>query len=305
MKKANLVISVLTAAFLLAAVAPAPGAAPSSRSKPGPAGLPQSNPSEADLARWDKQLTLPPHVAARLDWARRSFVPSGYRKLESLAHAKASSIAAGKDFATMEKETALDRVFSAAGITGMDASEAAFLVLAMATKDMDDDLRMIMAEIKAANAAKQKLRDQIKDLNKWISEAMGEAGDHRESSDIDNTNSGKPAATAVRTQQPAKVPPPIRSASLQTVTSPVIRLEYVKAPTIRPLPPRNSDVSVSSLKSHLDDIKSQLDGLNELSEMTSLRLQMTMDRRSKFISTLSQMMKKTSTTQDVLVQNIK
>ena len=39
--------------------------------------------------------------------------------------------------------------------------------------------------------------------------------------------------------------------------------------------------------------------------MTSLRLQMTMDRRSKFISTLSQMMKKTSTTQDILVQNIK
>ena len=299
MNKAGLSVSVLAAAFLLAAVSPAPGAAPSSPSKPGPPGLPQSNPSEADLARWDKQLTLPPHVAARLDWARRSFVPSGYQKLESLAHAKASAIAAGKDFATLEKETALDRIFSDAGITGMDASEAAFLVLAMATKDMDDDIRMIMAEIKATNAAKQKLRDQIKDLNKWISEVMGEAGDHRESSDIDNTEvSGKPPAPAAKTQQPAKAPP-IRSASLQTVTSPVIRLEYVKAPTIRPLPPRNSDVSVSSLKSRLDEIKDQLDGLNELSEMTSLRLQMTMDRRSKFISTLSQMMKKTSTTQDI------
>ncbi len=175
MNKAGLSVSVLAAAFLLAAVSPAPGAAPSSPSKPGPAGLPQSNPSEADLARWDKQLTLPPHVAARLDWARRSFVPSGYQKLESLAHAKASAIAAGKDLATLEKETALDRIFSAAGISGMEASEAAFLVLAMATNDMDDDLRMIMAEIKATNAAKQKLRDQIKDLNEWISEVMGKA----------------------------------------------------------------------------------------------------------------------------------
>ena len=304
MNKAGLSVSVLAAALLLAAVSPAPGAAPSSPSWPGPPGSPQSIPSEADLARWDKQLTLPPHVAARLDWARRSFVPSGYRKLESLARAKASAIAAGKDFATLEKETAADRVFSDAGITGMDASEAAFLVLAMATKDMDDDIRMIMAEIKAANAAKQKLRDQIKDLNKWISEAMGEAGDHRDSSGIDNADSGKPAAPAAKTQQPVKAPP-IRSASLLTVTSPVIRLEYVKAPTIRPLPPRNSGVSVSSLKSRLDEITAQLDGLNELSEMTSLRLQMTMDRRSKFISTLSQMMKKTSTTQDALVQNIK
>jgi len=54
-----------------------------------------------------------------------------------------------------------------------------------------------------------------------------------------------------------------------------------------------------------DALRSNLDGINELSEMTSLRLQMTMDRRSKFISTLSQMMKKISTTQDTLVQNIK
>jgi hypothetical protein len=49
----------------------------------------------------------------------------------------------------------------------------------------------------------------------------------------------------------------------------------------------------------------ELDDMGELSEMTSLRLQMTMDRRSKFISTLSQMMKKVSSTQDMLVQNIK
>jgi hypothetical protein len=48
-----------------------------------------------------------------------------------------------------------------------------------------------------------------------------------------------------------------------------------------------------------------LGGLDEVSEMTSLRLQMAMDRRSKFISTLSQMIKKISTTQDILVQNIK
>ena len=54
-----------------------------------------------------------------------------------------------------------------------------------------------------------------------------------------------------------------------------------------------------------DELKKKLDGMNEMSEMTSLRLQMTMDRRSKFISTLSNIMKKISTTQDTLVQNIK
>jgi len=54
-----------------------------------------------------------------------------------------------------------------------------------------------------------------------------------------------------------------------------------------------------------DKLRERLDGMNELSEMTSLRLQMTMDRRSKFIATLSQIMKKIATTQDTLVQNIK
>jgi hypothetical protein len=54
-----------------------------------------------------------------------------------------------------------------------------------------------------------------------------------------------------------------------------------------------------------DKLKGKLDGMNEMSEMTSLRLQMLMDRRSKFISTLSNIMRKISTTQDTLVQNIK
>ena len=49
----------------------------------------------------------------------------------------------------------------------------------------------------------------------------------------------------------------------------------------------------------------KLDSMNDMSEMRSLRLQMTMDRRSKFISTLSNIMKKITNTQDTLVQNIK
>jgi hypothetical protein len=54
-----------------------------------------------------------------------------------------------------------------------------------------------------------------------------------------------------------------------------------------------------------DSLKQKLDGMNEMSEMTSLRLQMMMDRRSKFMSTLSNIMKKISTTQDTIVQNLK
>ncbi len=96
--------------------------------------------------------------------------------------------------------------------------------------------------------------------------------------------------------------PPIR---LEKATSPILHLEYVRAPVIPLLPPNRSGATIQSLRSLRDELKSQLDGMNEMSEMTSLRLQMTMDRRSKFIETLSNIMKKIGTTQETLSQNIK
>jgi hypothetical protein len=55
----------------------------------------------------------------------------------------------------------------------------------------------------------------------------------------------------------------------------------------------------------LDAIKTHLDTLSELGEVEALELQMEMDRRSKFIETLSNIMKKISTTADTQVQNLK
>jgi len=60
-----------------------------------------------------------------------------------------------------------------------------------------------------------------------------------------------------------------------------------------------------AMKSLENDLKGKLDSMSEMSEMTSLRLQLAMDKKFKFISMLSIMMKKISTTQDILVQNIK
>jgi hypothetical protein len=62
---------------------------------------------------------------------------------------------------------------------------------------------------------------------------------------------------------------------------------------------------VARLLSHQGELKGQLEGMNETSETISLRLQMRMDRRSKFISTLSNIMKKVSATQNGIVQNFK
>jgi hypothetical protein len=265
----------------------------------GPRG---SNPDKR-LGAWEKQLALPTKVSARLVWAQRRLRPSGLRRLEKMGRALAPAVAAGTGFSSLRDQAEREVAASFAGLSRRDISEAAFIVLSMATKDMDNDIHQIMAEIKAANAAKQKLRDLIKELNGWISQEMAK---HPGSEDIDNEKPGAPGTKARALRPAAKTTaPPLRRMTLETRVSPVIHFEYVKTPVIPPLPPRNSGLTVSGLKSLLDNLQGNLDGMNEMSEMTSLRLQVTMDRRSKFIETLSNIMKKIGTTQETLVQNIK
>jgi len=254
--------------------------------------------SDARLHAWEKQLVLPQKVSARLDWAQRRLHPAGLRNLEKMGRMLAPAIAAGIDFNSLRERAEYEVITSYAGLEGMDVSEAAFIVLASAAKDMDNDIRMIMAEIKAMTAAKQKLRELIKELNGWISAEMSK---HPDSEDVNNKRVAGSSATA----RPAAKAPPVRRMTLETRTSPVIHFEYVKAPAIPPLPPRNPGLTISGLKSLLDDIQGNLDGMNEMSEATSLRLQVALDRRSKIIQTLSNMMKKLGSSQERLVQNIK
>jgi Spy/CpxP family protein refolding chaperone len=265
---------------------------------------PQRDPSQdGRLSAWEKQMVLPQAMSARLIWAERRLQPSGRKKLDGLAKILAPDIAGGAGFAAVRDKAASSLRQMFPGLAGMDVSEAAFIVMAMATEDLDDDLRMIMAEIKATNAAKQKLREMNKALNDWISKEMSQSPS---SGDLQNEKVTK-SKPVTRTARPV-----VKSRSLTVVRtplekriSPIIHFEYARAPELAPLPPRNPGLTVGALKDLSADLKGQLDSLNELSEMTSLRLQMTMDRRSKVIETLSQMIEKVSTTQDIIVQNIK
>ena len=69
--------------------------------------------------------------------------------------------------------------------------------------------------------------------------------------------------------------------------------------------PGDQKISQAEMKNVFGGLDGLLSTLDSMSEMEFLRLQMTMDRRSGYISTLSQIMKKISTTQDIIVQNIK
>jgi methylthioribose-1-phosphate isomerase len=61
----------------------------------------------------------------------------------------------------------------------------------------------------------------------------------------------------------------------------------------------------AELDASVDQMKSDLDSMSEMSEEQSLRLQMAMDRVSKTMETLSNMLKKMSDTAEGITQNIK
>jgi uncharacterized protein YukE len=63
--------------------------------------------------------------------------------------------------------------------------------------------------------------------------------------------------------------------------------------------------TAAELEAAVDDVKSELDSLSEMGEMESLRLQMAMDRMSKLMSTLSNLLKKSSETSAQITQNLK
>jgi hypothetical protein len=170
-------------------------------------------------------------------------------------------------------------------LPGADIEQMAFVVMMDAVKSADQDLAMIMAEVKAMTAAKNALRSLISKVGR----------------DVANNAAQKDG-----------VPPLDFSAGMGSKDT------YYDAPM--PVPDPESEpclifvstdlsngplVTVAQLKSIQDDLKGQLDSMNEMSEMTSMRLQMAMDRRSKLIETLSNIMKKISVTADTLVQNLK
>ncbi|HEY3813033.1 MAG TPA: hypothetical protein VGL66_07385 [Caulobacteraceae bacterium] len=71
------------------------------------------------------------------------------------------------------------------------------------------------------------------------------------------------------------------------------------------LPSLNGDSWSNDISSIEGDLKSRLDAMNEMSEMTSMRLQMAMDRESKLMEALSNLLKDIDNTSDAILQNMK
>jgi len=167
-----------------------------------------------------------------------------------------------------------------------DIEAVAFLVLMQATKDMDEDLKTLIAEVKAMTAAKRKLRDLIAKVSKDVASNAGQTGRRPPL----NFQTGMGSQKAYH-QALLPFADPASEDGVRFVPTDLFRGEIV---------------DVSQLVAVREGLIGKLiESMSEMSESTSLRLQMIMERMAQMMSTLSNLMKKKSSTQDALVQNIK
>jgi hypothetical protein len=169
------------------------------------------------------------------------------------------------------------RFQGAGGGAGSDIDALVLMVLMEATSDQEQDLQATMAQVQAQTAAKQQMRVLMQELQQQMA-LMGSQGP--------NTLCHTPICTTLE-QQVSAVATTARQAG-----------RPLRAALSEPL----TYVHLSAFESGLG---SDLAGMNEMSEMSSTQLQMAMDRRSKFIDTLSNVLKKIGDTDDAVVQNLK
>ncbi len=173
-------------------------------------------------------------------------------------------------------EAAIRQRFGAS-LAGADVDALVFAVLAEAAEDQDTDLQTAMQEMEAQTQAKQSLRGLLTAVNA----ALASSG----------KNMGNAKCTTAFCQAL-----PVRLAQIADQTARISRPVRLQVP---------SNLTYGQLGALQSQVSNSLDSINEMSEMSSMRLQMAMDRRSKFVETLSNVLKSVNDTSSAIISNMK
>ena len=186
-----------------------------------------------------------------------------------------------------ESEVIRDAIRRFESQTSADGDIEALAVQTMmeTAKSAQEDVKAIIAALKAVNAAKKEMRDLISKMN---TDAATNAG----RTDGDVPLDFSQGLGSEETYHNARIPVPDPGAA-----------NYVTLVTSDLWPQRIT--TVDELHAIIDKAKGDLDSMSEMGEMESLRLQMAMDRMSKMMSTLSNLLKKISDTSTSIIQNLK
>ena len=186
---------------------------------------------------------------------------------------------------TSVKLEASDLVASISGITE-DIEALVVTALMEAAESCREDLKSIMNSVRAINKAKAHQREI---LGKMQRDAAAAAVAEAEGRPIELSKNGLGGVSAYAKVQLA-IPDPSVAGGVQIATVSFADKRVV----------RRAEIEAAK-----DAIRDQLDSMSEMGEMESLRLQMAMDRLSKMMSTLSNILKKISDTSQAITQNLK
>ncbi len=159
------------------------------------------------------------------------------------------------------------------GIQGADIAAVVFIVMSEAAQDSENDLQKTMQEMQQQTKQKEALRNLVDSMQNLVAQ---------NSKASPTTPCASPACESLLAQlrQSSGLPHPVRL-------------------------PAGNKLTYGDIGQIQKQLQGDLDSLNDMSETQSLELQMTMDRRSKLIDTLSNVLKKISDTGDSVVQNLK
>jgi len=166
-----------------------------------------------------------------------------------------------------------------------DIAALAFIVLMEAAVDAQEDLKRIMDWVKSMNAAKQRLREL---MCKVAADAAANAERPGPNDGLTFSSGGFGSEAAYHQAELPKVDP--RGGEVLRVVT-----DLHEGPI----------TSVEQLRLVQYSLQGRIDSMSEMGEMESLRLQMAMDRLSKLMSTLSNLLKKSSDTSSGITQNLK
>jgi hypothetical protein len=225
-----------------------------------------------------KPREIPPEMARRIEAIQSALQPSAKEWVQQ--QAKLESQKQSPDAPAIE--AAVYNRFPALNTRGgpakaSDINSLVAIVIMQSANDAEKDLRDTLAQMQSINIAKQKLRDLLSQVQSEV-----------------KSNPTPVGSTLCQTALCKSL-----NAQLNQISVATTNLEK----PVRILLP--SKPTYSDLKVVQSQLQSNLDSMNEMSEMTSLRLQMAMDRRSKFVEALSNIMKKIDDTQSNILQNIK
>ena len=168
---------------------------------------------------------------------------------------------------------------------GDDIEALVILVMMEAAEDAAEDLKALMEQMRSANAAKRGMRELICKVASDVAENIGRPDDGKLV-----FKDGGLGGEAEYHRAPVPSPNPACEAGVLMV-----------ATDLHPGKIRTR----AQLEAIREALEGRLDSLSEMSSVQALRLQMAMDRRSKMLEALSNIMKKASETQATIVQNMK